>query len=88
MKWRLAMQPGWPDWANFVNFGQTFENYRSSPHVYVTFSYVLMGDGLVLTNWLGNFFQKLIWSPWLYSPFWPFSPRIGLKGQNVNALTH
>jgi hypothetical protein len=52
-----------------VHFGLFFENFRSSPHYWISFFPQLMlwinFDQNVLGYVLGDIINKLIWSPWL-----------------------
>jgi hypothetical protein len=72
--WRRKSE--WPDWVNFRQLGDCwrwavfFENYRSSPNFCATFStvnvlrYCINFDKNCAERHLGQFYHKLIWSPW------------------------
>jgi hypothetical protein len=75
------MNSGWPNWVNLrllgdcflMYVGQFFEDYISCPNFWVSF---FSGKSCVLKltkKWfgyiLGDFFLKLIWSPWINSTF-------------------
>jgi hypothetical protein len=65
----------WPDWANFSPIGWLFTlgifsiNYRTNTNFGTTFSQLTSYVSILTKNGLGNifgeFFHKLIWSPWL-----------------------
>jgi hypothetical protein len=71
--WWAQVRTGWPDWANFSPLGECFlwavyKKIPEEPKFWATFfhgkSFVLLLAKHGLGYILGDFFHKLIWSPW------------------------